>query len=450
MILDTMSFSEKRREYMRDFEANVLPAYLHCFGKKEKFERIARKHSSDKKLSFKPVEYDSKGKNHYINYFSVNGKNGYRKEGIKGNTIMTYRTAGGEKAVMTVNEDLATFWGQHFFERYRERGLKDMSLSLDDTINIFFTALGYVTVQDVDSEKYKNNVYALLDNGLMLGEDISDNEMTMIYYHTFISNEMLKGDQYSELASLIFHSQRDTNNDYRPDSIKKYEERHKDSLLFYGRPIVVKGCNDEPYSLYNAKRFENHKEAIEEFVRLRMTFDYYEEYEAKRVKIWNNYVKNQKKKGNTDQMCSAPIVIHTPSGMDIMAYKMTTYHSDFEELLVAAPYIVDGDVYLVFRFEAATDRFITMAFKLQVIEKFRNQHEEIKEWSAIEAFLPFSRFLEIKAIYFGEDDRILADSPFGQFSCKVVEQTICFEELNEAGKYARARNYEEVFSWIRK
>lgn len=454
MIVDTMTYTEKREAYRRDFNINVLPVLKHYFGREKQYVKIARSLPNDKKYRFKPVEYISKEGNRYIIFFSVNGKNGYKKAGILFTIILIYRTNDGKIAVMDESSDgLTSFWSQHFFERYRERGLKDMNLSLEDTIIQFFSKIGFVSTSSVNSEKYKNNIYSLLNDGIMLGELIINEEM-MVSYRTFISNEMLQGDQYDELAYLIYSSLKDTNNNYRPDFIKKYEERHKGKITFYGRPLVLKGCNDDSFSFYNVKRFDSHEKAIEEFISHYLAHDFYIDRESERLRIWFNYTKNQRKKGNTDQMCLAPLIYHTNTGLDVMSYRHTTYHGNLEDIIIVAPYIVNGEVFIASIHNTGDSKFLVFSIKLTVIEAFRNQREELKDWSLAEVYSYFSLFFEFTDVYLGKDNRILMDSSYGQFSAHQIGKSsyLCIEELNEKGTYTRLdkKGKENDYSWIKK
>ena len=88
-----------------------------------------------------------------------------------------------------------------------------------------------------------------------------------------------------------------------------------------------------------------------------------------------------------------------------------------------------------------------------MIETFRNQREDLKDWSLAETLFYFLKFVEVKDAYEGEDNRMIVESNYGQFTVSLIGDThnICFEELNKHGTYTKLDEQEEKedYSWIK-
>lgn len=448
-----MTYQEKRDEFRRDFEKNVAPAYIHCFGNEKKFERIARKLPNDKHYHFPVIEYDSKGGNHYMLFYSVRGKKGFKKTGLQCNAVIVYTTADGKLAAMTALDDTpATFWSQHFFQRFRERGLKDEALSLHDTMVAFFKELTYAQGKEVDSEKYENNIYTMIDRGLMLGT-FEYGEERVLSYRTFISNEMIKEGQYDDYAELVERALAEERNLDRPDYILRYEAKHKDDVLFYGKPIVIDGLNEGHYSFYDAKRFESHDEALKTYMRSLLTGDVTIDDEENKQRLWYKYVSNQRKKGNMAPMCSAPLMYHSADGFKFWTVILTTYHNDRSRYCRFAPYRVGNDVFVMMKVENSGPRMVNFIFNVSVLEKFKDMRKELKGWSVEDAYTPFIQHLSIDEFFMVDDHSIAINTNYGQFVGHLLSDKLClcFDELLDKKIYMKNVHDQSMnFSWIDK
>ncbi len=90
------------------------------------------------------------------------------------------------------SKDCWMVYTPHFFNRYRERFLKDMSMEKSEVMNQFFLRNYRTMNYDQDNPDYPNGTMSLSQDGIGLGVR---NEDTYAEIKTFISLEMLKGDQ---------------------------------------------------------------------------------------------------------------------------------------------------------------------------------------------------------------------------------------------------------------
>ncbi len=80
----------------------------------------------------------------------------------------------------------------HFFDRYRERFLKDPTMDKMKVIERFFTYNGLSDIVFVKNEKYQNSFFGRCKDGVVLGTRYSDK---IIEIKTFLSDDELKDEQ---------------------------------------------------------------------------------------------------------------------------------------------------------------------------------------------------------------------------------------------------------------
>ncbi len=97
-----------------------------------------------------------------------------------------------DTALNLVTDEFYAIFISHFFERYRERFLKDESTGIKDTVFSYFKANQGGAFTPVPSEKYKDSYYCAVNDGVALGTKINDK---ILLVKTFITYEMLRGEQ---------------------------------------------------------------------------------------------------------------------------------------------------------------------------------------------------------------------------------------------------------------
>ena len=158
------------------------------------YEKLAKGYSHRKdRVDFKPQTFRSAmGFNHVFRYYKrAANDNGSGKIGLdhyewftKGRGIYAIREitmqtkSGGRKYQV---------YTPHFFDRYRERYLKDPTIPKLEVVQRFMLGNSQGALAEIPSEKYPGSVWSRCDDGLMLCTKLTDD----IYEcKTFISFEM--------------------------------------------------------------------------------------------------------------------------------------------------------------------------------------------------------------------------------------------------------------------
>ena len=159
------------------------------------YEKLAKGYSHRKdRVNFKPQSFRSAtGFNYVFRFFkraandNANGKIGYdhyvwfvKNRGIYAIKRITLQTGSGRAGKFQI-------YIPHFFDRYRERYLKDPTIPMSEVVQRFILDNLKGAVADIPSKKYPNSVWTRCDDGLMLCTKLTDK----IYEcKTFISFEM--------------------------------------------------------------------------------------------------------------------------------------------------------------------------------------------------------------------------------------------------------------------
>lgn len=141
-----------------------------------KIKELTKKYSKSlpvfrtEKYFFKPVEYKRKdGMNVVIQCFDLGATypTGKRLRTISYNWFI-YK--GGMYAIKLIPESssstLLYIFTQHFIERYRERVLKDTSITKTDALNLFIRRNHKIIGKKIPSERHPDNFWLCYDDGV--------------------------------------------------------------------------------------------------------------------------------------------------------------------------------------------------------------------------------------------------------------------------------------------
>ena len=156
---------------------------------------------------FKPIELTSKRGNKYILQINSKGKSDFKKKDLLFITYMYYHRPEGIYAVMVASQGVASsaddfynIYTPHFFDRYRERELKNIHMPKMEAIIDFFTHNATSKHVEVESEKYKDSLFYTVPTGVMLGNKYND---YICEIKTYITFDMLRGNQVDNSEKLI-------------------------------------------------------------------------------------------------------------------------------------------------------------------------------------------------------------------------------------------------------
>jgi hypothetical protein len=197
-VVDSMRPEDILNVYRQD-----IPFINHILEKEQK--RYAKTLDSNRteRYFFQPLEFQRKdGLNIILQYFDKSNK--YPKNKRLGVWLyMWFNYRGGMSFFkfrsLTNGEILSYFYTSHFVDRYRERFLKDITISKKETFSIFLRRNTKRICKYQPSEKYKNNSWMMVKDGLSFVEVKSNN---FIIVKTFIPWSFLKKDQIVTLNNI--------------------------------------------------------------------------------------------------------------------------------------------------------------------------------------------------------------------------------------------------------
>ena len=197
MIVHTMTYEEIVKEINIDFKINIEPRLQDYFGQYNKYRRFMIKDKTSKTIYFQPIYYTSNRGNKYVIRFVSDGKSQFLKNGILYYIYVYYYQSNGIYSVMLSNETynckkLFLFYTPHFFDRYKERHLKDSKTQKLYVIEHFFSHNKNNSIQYLEDKFYENSLFITTEEGVCFGDQISQ---TIIEVKTYISFEMLRRDQ---------------------------------------------------------------------------------------------------------------------------------------------------------------------------------------------------------------------------------------------------------------
>lgn len=192
MIVPSMSLTEIHKELTRDYD--------YCLARIKRDMNQYRRSiikSSKFPMQFKPIEYVSPSRNHFIILIDAKSKKqantpffcivGYylRPEGIYA-ALLIPKIGGGKRIIL---------YPPHFFERYKQRYLNEDVCTLD-AIKTYFKVNSTNIIEFGENNKFRGSCY----QGLILGEKLCDD---ILIIKTFVSKEMLKGEQIENNDKIV-------------------------------------------------------------------------------------------------------------------------------------------------------------------------------------------------------------------------------------------------------
>ena len=168
IIVDSMSYEEVFELFREDLTQlnHKIEAATKKMRKKYRNARNSERHY------FTPIKYQSQRGFNYVLQFFDNGINVPREARLGFYYYTWYIQRKGVYAMMLsqLNRQVwhFTIYTPHFFDRYKERFLKDKTISTPDAIYTFFTRNPKSSTQGVPSEKYPNGYWAICNDGICL------------------------------------------------------------------------------------------------------------------------------------------------------------------------------------------------------------------------------------------------------------------------------------------
>lgn len=194
IITDTFTYEEIIEVMMED-RAFVVHKLNDLY---KKTERYIKKKKPKDPFIFKPVHFTSNRGLNYSVTIHFHGIKDYKAYGATysiyayqrkndGFHVFFYATDGMKKTEFDV-------FTPHFFNRYKERQLKDINVPMTDVMDTFFSKNARFYRQDQNNEKYPDGTITKFAEGIGLGYKY-DSSYPITVNKTFVSIEMLKGAQ---------------------------------------------------------------------------------------------------------------------------------------------------------------------------------------------------------------------------------------------------------------
>lgn len=194
IITDTFTYEEIIEVMMKDKEF-IVHKLLDLYKKSERY--IKKKKPKDP-FNFKPVHVVSNRGLDYSITIHFNGIKDYKAYGSTYSIYAYQRKNDGYHVFYYTNDEHKTMkfnvFTPHFFNRYRERQLKDITIPMKDVIETFFIKNYRFFKQDQNNEKYPDGIIIESPEGIGLGARYNSSGSICVV-KTFISIEMLKGAQ---------------------------------------------------------------------------------------------------------------------------------------------------------------------------------------------------------------------------------------------------------------
>ncbi len=225
MVVDTMTYKEIWSEIRKDY--NGIIRYKIVDAEKVFRKKVMASPSTLDIIRLKPIHFKSRktSLNHCMILYSF-GKNDYKKNGM---LFVLYSYIYREYGIYAFmlsgkNFDTLAVYTPHFFSRYRERYIKDTSLSMDEVMEDFFVYNNVCQIKDVNNASYPNSIFASTKDGVLLGTKHPDN---ILEFKTFLPSELLKEQQI------------DLHNSQNEDVKKYLEEIYGTNTLKEQKPFMI-------------------------------------------------------------------------------------------------------------------------------------------------------------------------------------------------------------------
>lgn len=204
MIVPLMTVTEIHDEVFKDLR-DLTNKVDEC---KKEFERVVLK--SNRYPVVKSYKCQTKRKNILIITFTAR-KRSERRKPILGFYGIYSRSEGRYAVALTIESNLISIYPPHFFKRYRERILKDDSISKEEIINIFFkNSWGFTAA--VVNEQYESVYHSFessdIDDKVSFvaatsqGYCFGEKQGSVNIMKTIISEEMLFDNQKKIFSDL--------------------------------------------------------------------------------------------------------------------------------------------------------------------------------------------------------------------------------------------------------
>lgn len=167
---------------------------------KNKYKRLARlSRDNDNRIYYSPLNFQSNRGFHYILQFFKRGKDEKENDKLGVLYFAWYVWKRGVYAVvfsrirkLNIYKYHYVLFTPHFIDRYRERFLKDMSISKIDAFYKYYIGNLKDTFIEMPSEKYPDNVWKFCNQGMIL---CSSQKNDNLEAKTFITYDMAGIDQ---------------------------------------------------------------------------------------------------------------------------------------------------------------------------------------------------------------------------------------------------------------
>lgn len=163
-----------------------------------KCERYIKKKKPKDPFNFKPVHFVSNRGLNYSITIHFHGIKDYKAYGPTYSIYAYQRKSDGYHAFFYASGEMKQteflIYTPHFFNRYRERQLKDMTVPMKDVMDTFFCNNSRTFKQDQNNERYPDGIIIESPEGIGLGLKYNTSDSIHVI-KTFISIEMLKGTQ---------------------------------------------------------------------------------------------------------------------------------------------------------------------------------------------------------------------------------------------------------------
>lgn len=200
MILETMSYQEIARRF------DIIYDEVNQSVNQSPYRRFFIKNKKATNVTFTPKKRTIDENSYAILVPMSLSYKDFMTNGLKGATYLIYGTKNGKMLVSKgwsckINGFTYAFYTSHFFDRYRERVLQDLSMPKDDAMMEFFRRNIY-SACEYFKDGYKGaetSFFTITNEGVALGVCIDSNKLL---YKTFIDYGSLSRNKKEESESL--------------------------------------------------------------------------------------------------------------------------------------------------------------------------------------------------------------------------------------------------------
>ena len=193
MITDNMNYSEIANEFKYDWSNNLFDRIGEILEEPKYRKFILKNVKDNQEYYFKPVDIKING-NNYILQISTVGRSEFKKKGLRFRIYMYYTRKEGTYVIEQCFNQIGNLsyiyiYPPHIFQEFRNNVLKDMSMSIMETIHKFFQ-------ERSESNKWNvvgTNKYAVWSSSsVTLGTKLTDE---LHLQETYINFDTLKEQQ---------------------------------------------------------------------------------------------------------------------------------------------------------------------------------------------------------------------------------------------------------------